>query len=241
MTIDKTLRRVGLSEYLAGAELQFESPEQREKLQRALEHAVADDSRKGRASLFEIVRAHVVPAEPVELSEENVLYETRSSQTEDAIAATLRVLRQLTPLAGRCYHHPGRPSVVTHHTREYCQKCSDGIDAARKTVDKHVEPKECFIWYLGSDKWETIPGTGCAHYVAHELGFDPGSDPERCLAARAFRITTLVKGRPVIARKDVQCATSWSPRTAPIAASSSLSPRAEPLSQSATIPARKAA
>jgi hypothetical protein len=37
-------------------------------------------------------------------------------------------------------------------------------DAVKK-VDKHVSPKECFIWYIDNKRgYEPIPGTGCAHF-----------------------------------------------------------------------------
>ncbi len=49
-------------------------------------------------------------------------------------------------------------------------------DAVKK-VDKHVSPKECFIWHIDSKRgYEPIPGTGCAHWVAHEKGWDSGKE-----------------------------------------------------------------
>jgi len=46
---------------------------------------------------------------------------------------------------------------------------------AKKKVDKHVSPKECFVWYMDSKRgYEPIPGTGCAHWVAHEKGWKGG-------------------------------------------------------------------
>ena len=47
---------------------------------------------------------------------------------------------------------------------------------AIKKVDKHVSPKECFIWHMSTAKgYEPIPGTGCAHWVAHEKGWCNGT------------------------------------------------------------------
>jgi hypothetical protein len=49
-------------------------------------------------------------------------------------------------------------------------------DAVKK-VDKHVSPKECFIWHMSTAKgYEPIPGTGCAHWVAHEKGWKGGKE-----------------------------------------------------------------
>ena len=40
-------------------------------------------------------------------------------------------------------------------------------------VPTYIVPQDCFVWKDGSDPakpWRVIPGTGCAHWVAHELG-----------------------------------------------------------------------
>ena len=43
-------------------------------------------------------------------------------------------------------------------------------------MDKHVSPKVCFVWYANSKEgWTPMPGTGCAHWVAHEKGYKGGS------------------------------------------------------------------
>ncbi len=43
-------------------------------------------------------------------------------------------------------------------------------EEAIKAVPSYIVPPECFIWnWTGAkDGWGVIPGTGCAHYVAHE-------------------------------------------------------------------------
>ncbi len=46
---------------------------------------------------------------------------------------------------------------------------------AIKQVDDHVSPRGCFIWNHGGNVgYQPIPGTGCAHWVAHEKGWDSG-------------------------------------------------------------------
>ena len=95
----------------------------------------------------------------------------------------------------RCILHPGRESLVTVCGRNYCGVCRDGITAARGRVDRHVEPKECFIWYQSNDNWQPITGTGCAHWVAHQLNVQHGSSGERCMAGYTYRVRTLIVGR----------------------------------------------
>jgi hypothetical protein len=51
---------------------------------------------------------------------------------------------------------------------------------AIKNVDKHVSPKDCFIWKINNEKgYEALTvldkkNTGCAHWVAHEKGWKKG-------------------------------------------------------------------
>ena len=95
----------------------------------------------------------------------------------------------------QCVNHPGRPSVVDKFGQKYCTECNRGMIAARGRVTTHVEPKECFIWYLGHDKWEAITGTGCAHWAAHQLNIRRGRPGDRCLAGYTYRVPVLVEGK----------------------------------------------
>ncbi|HJQ82307.1 MAG TPA: hypothetical protein VJ828_20270, partial [Lacipirellulaceae bacterium] len=67
-------------------------------------------------------------------------------------------------------------------------------DAIRK-VDKHVEPKNCFIWFMDSKRgYEPIPGTGCAHWIAHEKGWDNGKESSNgCKEKYLIRVKDVVK------------------------------------------------
>ena len=58
-------------------------------------------------------------------------------------------------------------SVVVAQSEYYATK-----EEAVSQVPAHVEPKDCFVWKDGpiATPWRVIPGTGCAHWVAHELG-----------------------------------------------------------------------
>jgi len=44
----------------------------------------------------------------------------------------------------KCALHPGRDSVTIVFGKNYCEKCREGIAAARHRVDRHVEPKDCW-------------------------------------------------------------------------------------------------
>ena len=59
-------------------------------------------------------------------------------------------------------------------------------------VPAHVVPRDCFVWYMDSRRgWEPIPGTGCAHYVAHRLGITRGAV---CDAGSSIRVSDVVAG-----------------------------------------------
>ena len=104
----------------------------------------------------------------------------------------------------RCMHHPGRTSVLTINNKYYCAECERGIIAARLLVDRHVEPKACFIWYVGNNNWQPIAGTGCAHWVAHQQGITRGTANEQCIEGFTYRVRTLIQRMQVIALANVQ-------------------------------------
>jgi len=87
---------------------------------------------------------------------------------------------------------------------EYCARCKTGIDLARKRVTRDIEPTECFIQYQGDDEWLAIAGTGCAHWVAHELRIQKGDDDEKCLLGYTFRVKALIQGLNTVELVEVQ-------------------------------------
>jgi hypothetical protein len=103
-----------------------------------------------------------------------------------------------------CQIHPGSKSVTRIHGVECCDKCKAGIAAAVKKVDKHVEPKGCFVWFEGKAGWQPIPGTGCAHWVAHERGLKKGGKGEQCMLGYPLRVKTLIGGMSEVKRADVK-------------------------------------
>lgn len=98
----------------------------------------------------------------------------------------------------KCALHPGRDSVATIYEKNYCANCRDGITAARTRVGRPVEPKECFIWYASNDNWQPIAGTGCAHWVSHQLNIHAGPTGERCLGGFTFRVHALALSHTVV-------------------------------------------
>ena len=99
----------------------------------------------------------------------------------------------------RCVLHPGRESVGVVFNRNYCAICRDGIVSARGRVDRHVEPKDCFIWYVSNDNWQPITGTGCVHWVSHQRNIHAGGMGDCCLAGFTYRVPVLVRSRAPVA------------------------------------------
>jgi len=84
-------------------------------------------------------------------------------------------------------------------------------DAVKK-VDKHVAPKECFIWFMDSKRgYEPIPGTGCAHWIAHEKGWNGGKESSNgCKKNFLIRVKDVVsKSGSQVAVKDVAVGNVW--------------------------------
>lgn len=95
----------------------------------------------------------------------------------------------------KCSIHPGLDVAATVNGVDVCAQCKGEIEAAVKKVDKHVEPKGCFVWYEGGKTgWQPIPGTGCAHWVAHQRGIKRGSKGEQCMLGFPFRVATAIGG-----------------------------------------------
>jgi hypothetical protein len=90
----------------------------------------------------------------------------------------------------------------------FCAKCAGEIKAAQDAVDRHVDPKACFVNYGGSSAgWVKINGTGCAHWVAHQLGITRGS--YRCLKKYTLRVPDLISGLSEVALSDLQVNDIW--------------------------------
>jgi hypothetical protein len=86
-----------------------------------------------------------------------------------------------------------------------------GQDAVKK-VDKHVSPKECFVWFMDNKRgYEPCPGTGCAHWVAHEKRWNSGKEGSNgCKKNYLIRVKDIVsKSGSQVAVKDVVVGNVW--------------------------------
>jgi hypothetical protein len=114
----------------------------------------------------------------------------------------------MVAMAGKCVNHPSNPKKENIDGRDYCETCVTGIKAARKKVDKHVEPKDCFVWYVGGKLgFQPMPGTGCAHWVAHVKGWK--ASKSACHAGYPVRVKDVLKGLKKIPLDKVKKGDLW--------------------------------
>jgi hypothetical protein len=96
-----------------------------------------------------------------------------------------------------CPIHPAAATGAVIDGTAYCQSCAAGIRAAQAQLDGHITPRSCFVVYAGAAAgWTPIPGTGCAHYVAHQLNIRNGA---RCLAGFSIRVPQMIAGKTLVA------------------------------------------
>ena len=81
-----------------------------------------------------------------------------------------------------CKYHPAHKAAIQVNGSYYCQKCEDDQEALldrdvpkrgdeRSIVDDHAVPRRCFMTFVSNaEGWVSLPGTGCAHFVAHNKG-----------------------------------------------------------------------
>ena len=83
--------------------------------------------------------------------------------------------------------------------------------AAIAKVPSHVSPKACFVWFMDKHRgWEPIPGTGCAHYVAHEIGLNTATYGRNgCLNGYHIRVPDLVRSLREIKPAEVKKGDVW--------------------------------
>ena len=100
-----------------------------------------------------------------------------------------------------CIKHPSR-KVVTPLFGGLCEKCAEQVKSEQKNIHRHVEPKECFVSYTGGTLgWKSIPGTGCAHWVAHQLGIT-APHINICALGYQFRVPDIISGARKIDRQE---------------------------------------
>jgi hypothetical protein len=78
---------------------------------------------------------------------------------------------------------------------------------AQAKVDGHVEPKPCFVWFEGNAKgWGPMPGTGCAHWISHQLGITRGLG---CDLGKSVRVRDVIKGMDPVVLAKVEVGDIW--------------------------------
>ncbi len=91
-------------------------------------------------------------------------------------------------------------------------------DDARKLVRPHVIPRNCFIWHVNNIVgWAPIGATtkgdrgdtGCAHWVAHQVGITRGT--VRCQCGYSVRVSDVVSGKSEYQLEETQVGDLWKP------------------------------
>src|SRR4051794_32475163 len=78
-------------------------------------------------------------------------------------------------------------------------------------VDGHVQPRSCFVTLISTAVgWAPLTGTGCAHWVAHQLGIIRGTGGiDACDDGNAIRVRDVVAGRGSIPPVQAQPNDIW--------------------------------
>ena len=79
-------------------------------------------------------------------------------------------------------------------------------------VPHHVQPKPCFVTHVNNIVgWDSLAGTGCAHWVAHQKNFKRGKpgDGATCTLGHPTRVRDVVLGRTAVAEAHVQRGDLW--------------------------------
>jgi len=115
-----------------------------------------------------------------------------------------------------CREHPRKPAVVQTSFGGLCKQCAEQVKAAQATVDRHVQPKECFVTFVNNKTgWQSFTqrddrNTGCAHWVAHQLGLK-GAYDSVCAAGYLIRVPDVIRGARKIDHKteEVRVGDIW--------------------------------
>ncbi len=103
-------------------------------------------------------------------------------------------------------------STTSSNTSASCfdgQICYATREEAVAHVPTHVEPKECFVWHDGPSGaiWRAIPGTGCAHWVAHQLNIRIGN--ATCNDGYSIRVSDVIYGRTEVQMQYCRAGDIW--------------------------------
>jgi hypothetical protein len=84
--------------------------------------------------------------------------------------------------------------------------------AALAVAQTHeISPGDCFVRFINAKEgWGPIPGTGCAHYVAHRLGIRRGTvGNTACDLGYTIRVPLLLQGMQPVDPKNVRENDVW--------------------------------
>ncbi len=133
-------------------------------------------------------------------------YSPESRSGKHLIAHELtHVLQQKSGLQRTLIQAQQQQNTIVINNITYYQNRVD----AEAAVDVHVSPSNCFVWNDGPNPqfpWRVIPGTGCAHWVAHEEGIN---DNPGCFAGNAIRVSQVTSGKTSHAITNAQVGDIW--------------------------------
>ena len=87
------------------------------------------------------------------------------------------------------------------------QRKAQTKEEARNQVPEHVDPKACFVWHDSSAKgWTSMPGTGCAHWISHQLGISRGL---KCDVGHTVRVKDVIAGMEPVAMSRAAVGDIW--------------------------------
>ena len=96
------------------------------------------------------------------------------------------------------------------------EKCPKGYYRTREEAVGHVRetvrPRDCFVWEDGWGKcrWRVVPGTGCAHWVSHQLDLKGGRPGKNgCHEGFLIRVDDILKGRKEVDFGKAQPGDLW--------------------------------
>jgi len=111
--------------------------------------------------------------------------------------------------SGVCLLHSDRRADGAIGSCSYCASCRQEIAAAVRAVPPGVTPRECFAVALPGAGWRAPPGSGAAHWLAHELSAHPVHPHTRCAAGFAVRRADLLFGRRELIRELPRARDLW--------------------------------
>jgi hypothetical protein len=87
------------------------------------------------------------------------------------------------------------------------QRRAQTKEEARTQVPEHVDPKACFIWHESSARgYTSMPGTGCAHWISHQLGISRGL---KCDVGHTVRVKDVIAGMTLVPMARAQVGDIW--------------------------------